>query len=376
MTKDFHFDLAVKIINFVKIPIFYFIISFFDLSVDEIVNFSTNMSLVLWICSILSFGYLDYMCREITFFNNVSDRLIFINERLVILICFTLFSFIFFQILSLFKIWGNDVENTNYLLLIVALSLFCKNAIANIMRSLGFFHKLFLISCFEVIIFIGVGVGFLALYFLDSSLLFVNLGASGFFLMTIFTYIFDWRNLKLNFFFSHFFDFRVLSSLLYLNVFWGTSYLLKTEFGELRSFDIYFLDLIFLAIFPTVAMIVSYLHIKNFIDRSSKRLNYVCSITMISISVISLFLYVSFDTKFYSILLSLFSLVIMVEIFGFNILIFAVLGFYGVILTSILIVFSFEPFFYLLLLYGVILTSYPFGRGHIDNIKLTKKEIS
>lgn len=364
----------MKFINFSKIPVFYFSISFFNPSAELISDFSVNMSLVLWICSILSFGYLDYLCRELTFLRSRSERLVYFNNRLMALSVLSLVSFMLIQIFYFVYYWNSDYSVLKILVVITAFGLFIKNAFANIMRSLGSFGYLFLISFFEFAVFLSVGVCIIAFSFWNTSSLFVILGISGFILIIIFSLIFGWKSINFSFVLHDFCNVKSVTSFLYMNVFWASSYLIKTSFGELGKLDIYFLDFLFLAFFPLFAMVISHLHIKNYIDRSSGRLYFFCFVGVVTICLLSFLLYFIFSSKYYSLLVALFSLLVMIEIFGFNHLIFGILGVYGSMLITVFMTNVVLPFDILFLVFWIIICIYPIVRQNLEKDKYRDRE--
>ena len=367
LDKDAILDVVVKIINFVKLPTFYLILSLLGAQSSEVVYFSTNMSLVFWVCSVLSFGYQDFLNRELTFISTTSDRRDYILKNLSTLLlylsCSIILIFSSTFIVSFIEI---NIDYVDKFILLAAIGLFFKNTIANTARSFGAFRVLFFISIAEFILFCSVGAILLYAPTETNDKIYLNVGVSGYILLLIMPILLHkvGFKFKLDFYLGNIFNLSIFSSLFYLNIFWGTSYFIKAKFDPVSHNEAFLYDIFFIAIGPLIAMTLSFLHIKNIISRNSIQLGRIfCFGTAAFIALILItFPYVG-DLRF-TILLCLLCLIFAVEAFGFNnfsIFIFAVYA--ALVYTASIDNISFT--FGLVVLFGSILPFYPkFVKDH------------
>ena len=335
--RDAIFDIIVKVINFSKLPTFYFILSIVGVQSAEVVHYSTNMSLVFWVCSILSFGYQDFINRELTFIEATSDRIKYLVNNLLTFLLYLVSSVIIVCVAPLFlSVLNTEIYHLDKFIIIAAIGLFFKNTISNIARSLGAFKAVYIISLSEFILFCLVGI--ILWYTTEEGYdeLYLNIGASGYIFLMIIPFVLNRIDFKIRakIYLKNILSLSILSSLIYLNIFWGTSYFIKTKFGSVSYNEAFLYDVIFIGIGPVIAMTLSFLHIKNIICRKSDILRQAFTFGS-SVSVFLILVTYPFIADFrFIILICLLCLVFAVEAFGFNDFSIAVFSAYAMLVFT------------------------------------------
>jgi len=297
LRNDRFIDLLSKAINSLKVPTLILFVNFFYFDSNSV---SISISQLFLVTSILSFGYLDYISRLISFKFYYIDRIRFLISVYRFFVLVFLFSII---VVFFLKISGiiNFINDVSYFVIIASVFLFFKVSHYNILRVLGDFKSLLKISLIDILILF---LTFLFALTVDINVLF-------FFIISGITSLhfhckFFLRSKKISI--KYIGDLpKGFVNFIYIVFYWFVSVYLKTYIDN-HSYFIY-IDIFYFLIFPITSIFISFAHIKNNIKKyySVHRL----------LIMFTLFFLVFFDVDFaLLIIILMLILVLTVELYG------------------------------------------------------------